>query len=64
MKKEKIANVVGFIGGGVFFLLNIATEGKVPGGAVGGVLGYLIGAGLTYLVFALVPAPKKPENSN
>ena len=31
------------VGGGTFFLLNIVTNGAVPGGAVGGAIGGLIG---------------------
>ena len=31
MDKNKIATAVGFAGGGVFFILNLATKGQVPG---------------------------------
>jgi hypothetical protein len=56
MNKHKIALGVGFAGGGVFFVLNLATQGAVPGGAQGGFAGFIIGYVLTRLVLALVPA--------
>jgi len=57
-QKMKVVNIVGFCGGGVFLLLNILTKGAVPGGFVGGVLGYLVFGGLTALV-VYVLMPKK-----
>lgn len=49
-RKESITTLVGFCGGGVFSILNILTNGTVPGGFVGGVLGFFVFGGLTALV--------------
>ena len=59
MDKNKIATGVGFTGGGVFFILNLATKGEVPGGAEGGVLGFIIGYALAWLVLAFIPSNRK-----
>jgi hypothetical protein len=56
MDKNKIATWVGFAGGGVFIILNIATNGQVPGGFKGGVAGFLLGYALGWLVLAFVPS--------
>lgn len=56
--KNKIANSFGFAGGAVFFTLNLLT-GIVPGGFIGGVLGYLIGFGLAWMVLAFVSKHEK-----
>ncbi len=54
-EKQKVVNVAGFCGGGVFFLVNLLT-GKVPGGFLGGVAGYLIFGGLAALVvYVIIP---------
>ncbi len=53
-KKELITTIVGFCGGGVFFVLNILTQGAVHRGFVGGVLGFLIFGGLTALILHFV----------
>lgn len=53
--KEKVATWAGFAGGGVFFILNLAT-GAVPGGFEGGILGFILGYGLARLVLALIPS--------
>jgi hypothetical protein len=63
MDKNKIAMAVGFAGGGVFFMLNLATKGQVPGGFQGGVLGFIIGYALARLVLAFIPAKKKTKDS-
>ena len=58
-QKSKVVNAVGFCGGGAFFVLNRVTNGEVPGGFIGGFLGYLIFAGLTALiVYILMPESK------
>lgn len=49
-KRQAITSIVGFCGGGVFFVLNILTDGAVPGGFVGGILGFLLFGGLTVLI--------------
>ena len=55
-EKSKVVNVAGFCGGGVFFILNFATKGQVPGGFVGGVVGYLIFAVVAALIlYVFVP---------
>lgn len=59
LDKNKIASVAGFVGGGVFLLLNLVTKGKMPGGFQGGVLGFVIGYGLAWLVLAFIPSKKK-----
>jgi uncharacterized membrane protein len=54
-QKQKAVSVVGFCGGGVFLLLNIMT-GAVPGGFVGGVLGFLIFGGIAaFVLYVLMP---------
>jgi len=63
MDKNKIATWVGFAGGGVFFILNIATKGQVPGGFQGGVAGFIIGYALAWLVLAFIPSRKKEQDS-
>ncbi|OWY23944.1 hypothetical protein C7N43_04745 [Sphingobacteriales bacterium UPWRP_1] len=58
-QKQKVVNVAGFCGGGVFFLLNILT-GAVPGGYVGGVAGFIIFGGIAaFVVYVLMPEEKK-----
>jgi len=53
--KQKVVNVVGFCGGGVFLLFNILT-GVVPGGFIGGFLGFLIFGGIAaFIVYVLMP---------
>jgi hypothetical protein len=54
LNKNLIASVVGVLGGGVFFILNAVTDGAVPGGFQGGMLGFLIGYGLAWLVLAFI----------
>jgi len=67
-RKKKVVSVVGFCGGGVFLVLNIITNGAVPGGFVGGVLGFLVFGGLAaFVVYVLMPkeqsnAPGSSEN--
>ncbi|MBK7446252.1 MAG: hypothetical protein IPJ45_09565 [Ignavibacteria bacterium] len=51
--KNKIATWCGFIGGAIFFILNIATKGKVPGGFKGGVVGFIAGYGFVWLVLTI-----------
>lgn len=63
MDKNKIATWVGFVGGGVFFILNIATKGQVPGGFTGGILGFIIGYALAWLILAFVPSKRKNDGS-
>jgi hypothetical protein len=63
MDKNKIAMAVGFGGGGVFLILNLATKGQVPGGFQGGFLGFIIGYALARLVLAFIPSKKKDEDS-
>ncbi len=53
-KKQQIILIAGFCGGGVFFVLNILTEGAVPGGYIGGILGALIFGGLAALILKLM----------
>jgi hypothetical protein len=58
-EKSKIVNVAGICGGGLFFVLNLAT-GQVPGGFVGGVVGYLSFAVLAALIlFVFVPKDER-----
>ncbi len=62
-QKQKVVSVVGFCGGGVFFLLNILT-GVVPGGFQGGVLGGLIFGGIAaFVVYVLMPKEKSTGSS-
>lgn len=61
--KHKIGSTAGFIGGGVFFVLNITSNGAVPGGFKGGVLGFIVGYGLSFLVLSIfesLSGAKKP----
>jgi len=55
INKNRIATVIGFLGGGVFFLLSIITDGAVPGGGRGGALGFISGYALARFVLAFVP---------
>lgn len=59
-KKQTVTGVAGFCGGGVFFVLNILTDGAVPGGFVGGILGFLLFGGLTALVLHFLRS--EPQN--
>lgn len=61
MDKNKIATIGGFIGGAIFFILNIATQGEVPGGFKGGVIGFILGYLITRLILSIIPQ-KKNEN--
>ena len=45
------------VGGGTFFLLNLATDGKVPGGAVGGAIGTVICYVMTSLIYMFAVPP-------
>ena len=54
MDNDKISTWAGFVGGGVFTILNVATNGNVPGGFKGGVVGFLLGYALAWLVLAFV----------
>ncbi len=62
--KNKIAMAAGFVGGGVFVVLNWTTGGAVPGGAQGGVVGFVIGFALARLVLAFVPSSRRAEDSD
>ena len=63
-QKQKVVTVVGFCGGGVFFLLNILT-GVVPGGFVGGVLGFLIFGGIAaFVVYVLMPKEQGSDSGS
>mgnify|MGYP002630179985 CR=1 FL=1 len=63
-QKAKVVNVVGFCGGGVFLALNLATNGKVPGGFIGGVLGYGMFGGLASLVvYGFMPKDQNADDS-
>ncbi len=61
--KNKIAIWAGYVGGGTFFILNIVTKGKVPGGFQGGVGGFIIGYALARLILAVIPTKKKAQDS-
>ena len=63
MDKHKVAMGVGFAGGGVFFILNLATKGRVPGGFQGGIMGFVIGYALARLVLAFIASKKKTADS-
>lgn len=52
--RNRIAFWIGIAGGGMFMVLNILTNGAVPGGGQGGVLGMLIFGGLAWLVLRFV----------
>jgi len=61
--KQKVVSVTGFCGGGVFLILNITT-GAVPGGFVGGILGFLIFGGIAaFIVYVLVPKDKTADSA-
>jgi hypothetical protein len=61
--KTKTVNVVGFCGGGVFLLLNALT-GVVPGGFIGGVLGYLICGGIAaFVVYVIMPKEQTDQST-
>jgi len=53
--KQKISFAVAIAGGGVFAILNFATDGAVPGGARGGFYGAIIGLFLATIVLAFFP---------
>jgi hypothetical protein len=55
MNKNKIATYAGYAGGGVFIFLNLATQGQVPGGFIGGMIGFLLGYGLARVFLAAAP---------
>ena len=63
MDKNKIATWVGLAGGGVFFVLNKVTQGEVPGGFIGGAVGFILGYALAWMVLALIPGKNKAEDS-
>lgn len=42
-QNSSLPGTLAFVGGGVFFLLNIITDGAVPGGGIGGAIGGAIG---------------------
>jgi putative spermidine/putrescine transport system ATP-binding protein len=54
VNKNGIATWVGLLGGAVFFILNIITDGLVPGGYQGGVGGFVLGYLLARLVLVFV----------
>ncbi len=58
--KQTVTSVAGFCGGGVFCVLNILTDGAVPGGFVGGILGFLVFAGPAALILHFLGS--KPQN--
>lgn len=55
MNKSRIATFGGYAGGAIFFILNIATQGEVPGGFKGGVAGFILGYAVTLIVLSLIP---------
>ena len=59
LNKNKIAIWGLFVGGGIFCVLNIATNGAVPGGAQGAVAGGIIGYVLTWGILAFIPSKIK-----
>lgn len=66
-KKREVPMVpVMLIGGGIFFVLNIVTEGAVPGGFKGGVVGGILAYGLVWIIFQFLPkvAVKEKEESS
>lgn len=50
-QNSSLPGTLAFVGGGTFFLLNIITDGAVPGGgiggAIGGAIGYVIGSAIS-----------------
>ncbi len=50
--RDRIAFWIGIAGGGVFLVLNKTTNGAVPGGAIGGVMGMLVFGGLAWIALA------------
>ena len=57
MDKTKIASIFAFFGGSIFFMLNITTEGAVPGGWQGGILGGGIGFLIGWIIASYFPFP-------
>lgn len=62
MDKNKIATIGGFIGGGIFFILNLLTNGAVPGGFIGGAIGFIVGYPITYLFTSLFTKGQQAED--
>jgi hypothetical protein len=52
--RNRIAFWIGMAGGGIFMVLNITTNGAVPGGGQGGLLGMFVFGGLAWLVLRFV----------
>jgi hypothetical protein len=58
MDNKKVLNWAGFAGAGVFNILNLVTNGAVPGGFIGAGLGCITGYILASIVLASIPSKK------
>jgi len=55
--KERIISVCAFLGAMTFVILNILTNGAVPGGFIGGAIGALVGTLFGWVITSIVRKP-------
>jgi hypothetical protein len=52
--RNRIAFWIGIAGGGIFQILNAVTNGEIPGGGRGGVIGLIVFGGPAWLILYLI----------
>ncbi len=62
MQRRHVLIWIAYVGGGIFFILNLLTNCVAPGGFVGGVLGVIILYCLTWVILQFLPPVKSDEN--